>query len=141
MTLIGDAAHPTLPYLGQGAAMAAEDGMILGTLLGRYAAQLHSRPRTSTNTAIAILLASYENLQTHRTATIVSCSALQGELNHLGPGPHRDQRDDDYAAFDPETTRSLSAWVDSVFNREVLGRDSYRVAMETFDRLQARGSI
>ena len=29
MTLLGDAAHPTLPYLAQGAAMAIEDGAVL----------------------------------------------------------------------------------------------------------------
>ncbi|MED5358994.1 MAG: FAD-dependent monooxygenase [Pseudomonadota bacterium] len=33
-TLIGDAAHPTLPYLAQGAAMAVEDAAILTRALG-----------------------------------------------------------------------------------------------------------
>jgi salicylate hydroxylase len=33
MAIIGDAAHPMLPFLGQGAAMAIEDGVILGRLL------------------------------------------------------------------------------------------------------------
>jgi 5-deoxy-D-glucuronate isomerase len=28
--MLGDAAHPTTPYLGQGACMAIEDGLILG---------------------------------------------------------------------------------------------------------------
>ena len=30
VTMLGDAAHPMTPYLGQGACMAVEDGMILG---------------------------------------------------------------------------------------------------------------
>lgn len=30
VTMLGDAAHPMTPYLGQGACMAIEDGMILG---------------------------------------------------------------------------------------------------------------
>src|ERR1700748_76062 len=32
--LLGDACHPTLPYQAQGAAMAVEDGAVLGRLLG-----------------------------------------------------------------------------------------------------------
>jgi salicylate hydroxylase len=34
-TLLGDAAHPMLPYLGQGACMAIEDGCILADLVAR----------------------------------------------------------------------------------------------------------
>jgi salicylate hydroxylase len=33
-TLLGDAAHPMLPFLGQGAAMAIEDAVVLGRCLG-----------------------------------------------------------------------------------------------------------
>lgn len=36
--LIGDAAHGTTPHLGQGAAMAIEDAVLLGELMGREAA-------------------------------------------------------------------------------------------------------
>jgi len=34
-TLLGDAAHPTTPNLGQGACQALEDAVVLGTLLKR----------------------------------------------------------------------------------------------------------
>ncbi|TQW01407.1 salicylate hydroxylase [Cordyceps javanica] len=34
VTVLGDACHPTLPYQAQGAAMAVEDGAVLGRLLG-----------------------------------------------------------------------------------------------------------
>ncbi len=36
VTLIGDAAHPMLPFLAQGAAMAIEDAAVLGAMLGKY---------------------------------------------------------------------------------------------------------
>ena len=36
VTLIGDAAHPTLPFLAQGAGMAIEDAAVLAAYLGRY---------------------------------------------------------------------------------------------------------
>lgn len=35
-TLLGDAAHPTLPFLAQGANMAIEDGMVLARCLAEY---------------------------------------------------------------------------------------------------------
>lgn len=34
--MIGDAAHPTLPFLAQGANMAIEDGMVLARCLERF---------------------------------------------------------------------------------------------------------
>lgn len=53
VTLIGDAAHPMLPFLGQGAAMGIEDGMVIAralavsdsiaAALGRYEAARHER--------------------------------------------------------------------------------------------------
>jgi salicylate hydroxylase len=36
VTLLGDAAHPTLPMLAQGANMAIEDGMVLARCLGAH---------------------------------------------------------------------------------------------------------
>ena len=35
LTLLGDAAHPKLPHLGQGANQSIEDGMALATILAR----------------------------------------------------------------------------------------------------------
>lgn len=44
LLLIGDAAHPMYPHLGQGAAMAIEDGGILGVLLDHCdASQISNR--------------------------------------------------------------------------------------------------
>lgn len=44
MVLIGDAAHATLPYLAQGAAMAIEDAAVLGSALSHLTSkdELHS---------------------------------------------------------------------------------------------------
>jgi salicylate hydroxylase len=36
VTLIGDAAHPMLPFLAQGAGMAIEDAAVLANMLGKY---------------------------------------------------------------------------------------------------------
>jgi len=56
VTLLGDAAHPMLPFLSQGAAMAIEDGYVLAAALEHYrgdvpaaldAYEAERRPRTS----------------------------------------------------------------------------------------------
>lgn len=62
MTLLGDACHATLPFLGQGAAMAIEDGAVLARCL-----------ESSPEDAVAALK-TYEAMRVDRTATIVERS-------------------------------------------------------------------
>ena len=59
LTLLGDAAHPMLPHLGQGANQGIEDGMALATILAR----------ADRKTAPAALLA-YERLRRERVAAV-----------------------------------------------------------------------
>ncbi|MFZ5691730.1 MAG: FAD-dependent monooxygenase [Pseudomonadota bacterium] len=59
LTLLGDAAHPMLPHLGQGANQSIEDGMALATILSR----------ADRATAPAALLA-YEKLRRERVAGV-----------------------------------------------------------------------
>jgi salicylate hydroxylase len=59
VTLLGDACHPTLPFLAQGAIMAIEDGLILARCL----AQDIANPERA--------LLTYENLRKERTTAIV----------------------------------------------------------------------
>jgi 2-polyprenyl-6-methoxyphenol hydroxylase-like FAD-dependent oxidoreductase len=59
LTLLGDAAHPMLPHLGQGANQSIEDGMALATILAQV-----DRARVS-----AALLA-YERLRRERVAEV-----------------------------------------------------------------------
>jgi salicylate hydroxylase len=59
LTLLGDAAHPMLPHLGQGANQSIEDGMALATMLAR----------ADRRTAPAALLA-YEKLRRERVAEV-----------------------------------------------------------------------
>lgn len=59
LTLLGDAAHPMLPHLGQGANQAIEDGMALATLLAQ--ADAASAPAA---------LELYEHLRRERVAEI-----------------------------------------------------------------------
>ena len=59
LTLLGDAAHPMLPHLGQGANQSIEDGMALATILARADRQ----------TAPPALIA-YERLRRERVAQV-----------------------------------------------------------------------
>lgn len=59
LTLLGDAAHPMLPHLGQGANQSIEDGMALATILSR----------ADRDTAPAALVA-YEKLRRDRVAGV-----------------------------------------------------------------------
>jgi salicylate hydroxylase len=58
VTLLGDAAHPTLPMLGQGANMAIEDGMVLARCL-------------SAHDDVETALARYDAARMERTAKLV----------------------------------------------------------------------
>lgn len=69
-TLLGDAAHPTLPFLAQGAVMALEDGIVLARCLAANA----EHPEAA--------LARYEALRLERTSRIVLGSAANATRFH-----------------------------------------------------------
>jgi len=72
VTLLGDAAHPMLPYLAQGAAMAIEDAAVLGQCLGR----------APDDPAGALRL--YERQRQARTARTQRAARRNGTVYHLG---------------------------------------------------------
>jgi salicylate hydroxylase len=72
VTLLGDAAHPMLPYLAQGAAMAIEDASVLGHCLAHAA-----------NDAAAAMRR-YEGLRLPRTARAQRAARRNGAVYHWG---------------------------------------------------------
>jgi len=68
LTLLGDAAHPMLPHLGQGANQALEDAVALAALLGA----------TASPAGVPRVLAAYEQLRRDRTARVQLGSRRQG---------------------------------------------------------------
>ena len=76
LALLGDAAHPTLPFLAQGANMALEDAWVLADALDQ-------------EDDIATALTRYQTLRRGRTARIVDAASKNAENYHLRPGPYR----------------------------------------------------
>jgi salicylate hydroxylase len=70
VTLLGDACHPTLPFMAQGAAMAIEDAAVLAGSLARDA-------------DVGAALARYEDLRRARTARIQNGSRRNATVFHL----------------------------------------------------------
>ena len=62
VTLLGDACHPILPFLGQGGVMAIEDGYVVAACLAKY----FSDP--------ARALARYEDIRKERSSAVVRAS-------------------------------------------------------------------
>jgi salicylate hydroxylase len=79
VTLLGDAAHPMLPYLAQGASMALEDAQVLTDCVARA-----GDARTA--------FAQYENLRFARTARVVHTARRNALIFHL-PTPWSLARD------------------------------------------------
>jgi salicylate hydroxylase len=59
ITLLGDACHPTLPFLGQGAVMAIEDAYVVAACIAKYAGDP------------TLALARYQDMRRDRTAAVV----------------------------------------------------------------------
>jgi salicylate hydroxylase len=71
ITILGDAAHPMLPYLGQGACQAIEDGAVLATAL-------RAEPENPQRA-----LERYESTRRPRASRVVLAARERGASNHL----------------------------------------------------------
>ncbi|KAF6843938.1 3-hydroxybenzoate 6-hydroxylase 1 [Colletotrichum musicola] len=85
VALLGDACHPTLPHLSQGAAMAIEDGSVVAEVLSRA-------PDTSPRTLRRCLKA-YELSRRDWCSQLVNMAFLSGKQLHLGEGKAKEERD------------------------------------------------
>lgn len=75
VALLGDAAHPTLPFLAQGANMAMEDAWVLADSLSKA-------PRDEA-------LAQYQKRRAPRVKQVINAASGNAGRYHMGPGPRR----------------------------------------------------
>ena len=102
VTLLGDAAHPMLPYLGQGAASAIEDACILARVLARGDAPVPQ------------MLQRYEALRKPRTTRMQLGSRERAKENHLTSPVSRMMRDAKVAfrsRFGADRSIFKAAWI------------------------------
>lgn len=81
VTLLGDACHPMLPMMAQGAAQSIEDGAALASLLVKAPGDIPGA------------LARYETLRKPRATRLQEASAANRQRFHLPDGPEQRQRD------------------------------------------------
>jgi salicylate hydroxylase len=97
-TLLGDAAHPLLQYLAQGACMALEDAATLGAALRAHRGDL------------AAALARYERSRITRTARVVLMTREMGRIYHAR-GVERLVRNDLWKGRTPERYYDALEWL------------------------------
>ena len=97
VALIGDAAHPMLPFLAQGAAQAIEDASVLGEVLAH-------------GENIEASLLGYQEARLARAARVQKESRRQAAIYHLG-GPAALLRDTALRALGPEKMLARYDWL------------------------------
>ena len=100
VTLLGDAAHPMLPFMAQGAAQAMEDGATLTACLV-----------DSDDTDIARTLRRYETMRLPRATRLQEMSAANKIRFHLHDGPEQSQRDGEMASGSTDWSINAVAWL------------------------------
>jgi len=88
VALLGDAAHPMLPFYAQGAGQAIEDAAVLAACLGSDA-------------DVQAALKQYERVRQPRASRVQEASRGRIAHHHLPDGPEQRARDAAFAAEDP----------------------------------------
>jgi salicylate hydroxylase len=98
VTLLGDAAHPMLPFMAQGAAQALEDGASLTMCLSKIG-------------DVAVAFAQYEKLRLPRTSRMQAMSAANKTRFHLPDGSDQQERDAKMVTGTTDWSIKAIAWV------------------------------
>jgi hypothetical protein len=132
---MGDASHPSLPYQAQGAAMAVEDGAVLGLLLTKLLnCGLPTHPMER-YTRITGILELYESLRKKSTEVNVLGAVQSQEFYHLPNGDIQEERDKLLSQL-PDSKWLGGCkwnWGDSEYQKGLLGFDVIADSERRFD--------
>ena len=143
VALLGDSSHPTLPYQAQGAAMAVEDGVVIGTLLGRLQRSRELLLEKYRQKSVHDVLKLYERLRKNRTTLNVKGAVQCQDFYHLRDGDEQIYRDDILHRFDESEEWPESCkwnWGDAQYQGSLLGFDVVEDAHQQFDRWLAHAA-
>lgn len=131
VALVGDACHPTLPHLAQGAAQAIEDAAVLGILLGKIKNGKKEGP------GVQDMLKLYESLRKDRAEMLVEWAAASARELHLGSGKAKEERDRVFEELKKKggKARVPDKWADADTQKVVYGVDVMKDAEEEYEKL------
>ncbi|KAF2691756.1 FAD/NAD(P)-binding domain-containing protein [Lentithecium fluviatile CBS 122367] len=132
LLILGDAAHPMVPYMSEGAAMAVEDGAALAEILS-----LVESPAQ-----ISDALKVFERVRILRAGQMQEASLVNGKLWHFPDGPEQRARD---AAMKPDVDgvrvgESANQWSDEMTAAWAYGYDAEVEARRAWIDSQSRSS-
>jgi salicylate hydroxylase len=131
VALLGDACHPTLPHLSQGAAMAIEDGAVLAEVVSKIPADKMHDPETVTKA-----LKVYELLRKPHCSALVDLAAHSGRILHLGEGKAKEERDREFRQ-NGKTGSVPDKWASPDVQKMIYSNDCVKEANDKFERLFA----
>jgi salicylate hydroxylase len=99
VTLLGDACHPMLPFMGQGAAQAIEDAATLTRCLLKFTSDIPAALRL------------YEELRLPRTSRLQALSETNKARFHMHDGPAQRQRDAQMANGATDWSLAAITWL------------------------------
>ncbi|KAJ7483452.1 salicylate hydroxylase [Mycena latifolia] len=122
VALLGDACHPTLPHLGQGASQAIEDGVVLALILSKLT------DKDDIQTSLLV----YERLRKARTEYLVEQAAASGRDLPLTDPAAQAARDEAFRQV-KHGGPNPDKWVDRTVQDFVYGFDCVDNAEKCFD--------
>ncbi|EMC93097.1 hypothetical protein BAUCODRAFT_38008 [Baudoinia panamericana UAMH 10762] len=126
VVLMGDACHPMLPYVAQGAAQAIEDAGVLQAVLAK------------SSTDVPLALQVYEEVRKARGEAVQGSAATTRRALHLPDGPEQQARDDKIRQAAKGEGENPDLWADTVFQEFMWGTDVMRDTIVRWPEYKAR---